>query len=69
MKKEDAPLRIVIDEELCAGCNLCEEICPQVFSVVKDLATVKTNPLTQSIELLCRNAAKRCPVHAISIQQ
>jgi uncharacterized OsmC-like protein/ferredoxin len=30
-----------VDPELCTGCGPCEEICPEVFQINEDVATVK----------------------------
>jgi len=54
----------VVDEELCIGCGLCEEICPYgAHKVVEGKSTV--------IEALCRGCgacAVECPQRAISMR-
>ena len=42
MKKEDVKIKVWIDQDLCTGDGLCEEICPSVFAMHDDgLAYVK----------------------------
>ncbi len=42
MKKEDVKIKVWIDQDLCTGDGLCEEICPDVFAMHDDgLAYVK----------------------------
>tara|TARA_B100000029_G_scaffold8023_1_gene8494 strand:- start:556 stop:849 length:294 start_codon:yes stop_codon:yes gene_type:complete len=42
MKHEDVKMKVWIDQDLCTGDGLCEEICPSVFAMHDDgLAYVK----------------------------
>ena len=42
MKHEDVKMKVWIDQDLCTGDGLCEEICPSVFAMGTDgLAYVK----------------------------
>ncbi|MCK4236954.1 MAG: ferredoxin [Candidatus Krumholzibacteria bacterium] len=54
----------VIDPDLCTGCELCVETCPDVFEMDDDLATV-SNPERASEEEI-QEAIDNCPVEAIS---
>ena len=33
-------MKAVIDDEICTGCGLCAETCPEVFELSNDTATV-----------------------------
>ena len=33
-------MKVKLDAELCSGCGPCEEICPEVFEIVDDVARV-----------------------------
>jgi ferredoxin len=60
-------MKTIVDEELCTGCGLCEEVCPDVFEV-DEIAKVKVNPVPEDAEDSCREAADGCPVDAISVE-
>ena len=58
----------IVDEELCTGCGLCVDTCPEVFELLDDLAKVIIEPVPAEVEEACRDAADDCPVEAIAIQ-
>ncbi len=59
-----------VDEELCTGCGLCEETCPEVFEMGEDsIAKVKVDVVPAEAEETCREAAEQCPVEAIQIEE
>jgi ferredoxin len=53
----------VIDVDLCTGCELCVETCPDVFEMDDDLATI-ANPEGASEDEI-QEAIDSCPVEAI----
>ncbi len=56
----------IIDEDLCTGCELCVETCPDVFSMEDEIAVV-FNPDGASEEEI-QEAIDNCPVEAIDWQ-
>ena len=58
----------IVDEEVCTGCGLCADSCPEVFELVDDLAKVIADPVPADAEEACREAAEGCPVEAISLR-
>jgi ferredoxin len=77
-------LRVWIDQDLCTGDGLCEEICPQVFILLDDgLAYVKEGDRVLSdpggaasvaavpseLEDAVREAAEECPGECIFIEE
>jgi len=60
-------MKAVVDQDLCTGCGLCEDTCPDVFALEGDTAKVKVDVVPEDAEDDCRMAAEDCPVEAISI--
>ena len=58
-----------IDEDLCSGCGSCTEICPEVFMMEDDVATIRIGekPVPRQYEEACREAAEECPTEAIAV--
>ena len=77
-------MKVWIDQDLCTGDGLCEEICPQVFTLLDDgLAYVKDddqvldNPggaegrasVPTDYEDAVREAAEECPGECIFVEE
>ena len=61
-------MKVIVDQDTCIGCGLCEGICPAVFRINDDnVAEVVEQPLAMSPEL--KDAVESCPVTAISIEE
>ena len=76
-------MKVWIDQDLCTGDGLCEEICPAVFTLLDDgLAYVKeaervlsdpggatsTAEVPTALEDAVREAAEECPGECIFIE-
>ena len=61
-------MKAVIDDEICTGCGLCAETCPEVFELSNDTATVIGDQVPEDIMDTCRQATEECPVEAITIE-
>ena len=59
----------VVDKDVCTGCELRVDTCPQVFEFTDDVAAVIADPVPEEFEEACREAADECPVEAISIEE
>ena len=57
-----------VDPDVCIGCNLCVEMCPDVYRMEDDKAIVYVSFISPEIEDLCEQAADACPVSAITIE-
>lgn len=55
----------VVDEELCIGCGVCAELCPEVFAIRDDKSWV-IGP-ERCGTCACEEAVASCPVAAIEL--
>jgi ferredoxin len=56
----------VIDIAACEGCGTCEALCPDVFEVVDEKATVINPDGCDTCD--CQEAVDSCPVGAITLE-
>ena len=76
-------MKVWIDQDLCTGDGLCEEICPDVFTLqddgiayVKDDGTVFDNPggaaqkvhVPANLEEAVKEASEECPGECIFVE-
>ncbi len=62
-------MKAKVDPELCTGCGLCPDICPNVFELEGDVAKPIVETVPPDEEGACREAAEACPVEAIIIEE
>lgn len=62
-------MKVRVDPELCAGCGVCSDTCPDVFELKDDLAVVKVVEVPKALEAAVREAAESCPPEAIVIEE
>lgn len=58
-----------IDEDTCTGCALCEDVCPEVFEMEDDIATVKEDVDFNDYEDEIKEAAEDCPSESIHYEE
>ena len=61
-------MKAVVDKDLCTGCELCTQTCPDVFEMEGDTAAVKGAAIPSDAEECAPQAADECPVEAIRIE-
>ena len=55
-------------DDTCVGCGTCVEICPEVFELEGELATIKKGA-DLSLDQKIIDSAEACPVEAIHYEQ
>jgi ferredoxin len=61
-------MKAIVDKETCIGCELCPQVCPEVFQMEGDKAAVIADPVPSAVEDSARSAAEQCPVNAIAVE-
>ncbi len=61
-------MKAIVDPDVCTGCGLCVDICPEVFELSGDVAISIVDEVPQDCIETCQESAESCPVEAISIE-
>lgn len=61
-------MKAIVDADLCIGCQVCVDTCPEVFEMDGDKAVVKIDAIPGPSESTCKEAADTCPVEAIKCE-
>lgn len=75
VKREDIPMEgeeieedtILIKEEYCIGCGICEKLASEYFRVENKEAIVINNNIGNGVENKVQKAKEKCPANAIQI--
>lgn len=63
-------MRIRVDEELCTGCAICADTCPNLFEMTEDgIAKVLVEEVPPEEESCAGEAADSCASEAIIIEE
>ena len=61
-------MKVKVNAELCVGCGLCVNTCPDIFEMKEDKAVVKAEAVPAEAEDNCKQSKDECPVEAIIIE-
>ncbi|MEW6170164.1 MAG: ferredoxin [Candidatus Omnitrophota bacterium] len=61
-------MKAKVDPDICIGCGLCVNTCPDVFKMEDDKAVAYVAIVPNQVENSCRQAADECPVTAIILE-
>lgn len=61
-------MKAKVDSDLCTGCELCTQTCPEVFEMAGDVAKARDDEVPSEYESCAKQAAEECPVEAISLE-
>ena len=62
-------MKATVDPDLCTGCELCVDTCPDVFEMQDDVAVAKVDEVPEEAEECARESADSCPAEAIIIEE
>lgn len=62
--------KVSVDKDLCIGCGLCSDTCPDVFYLEDDgKADVKSAEAAAANIACAKDAASTCPTEAIKVEE
>lgn len=64
-------MKAVVDPDLCSGCEICVETCPDVFEMNDEegIARVKVDEVPEDARECAKQAEEECPVDAIIVKE
>jgi ferredoxin len=67
--KEAVLVKGHVDKDICIGCGLCPDICPEVFRMDEDGKAIAADAkIPDDVIDSAKEAEEQCPVEAIKIE-
>jgi len=60
-------MKVRVDHDVCTGCGICSDMCPEVFQLRDDISVVIVDEVPAAHLDIVREAAAACPVEAIIV--
>jgi ferredoxin len=60
---------IIVDQNICIGCGVCEALCPHIFEVSSEDRKSHVKANANHNDPLARDAESACPVNSIHITE
>ena len=61
-------MKAKVDPDLCISCELCVNLCPEVFRMEEGKAVAYAPEVPPAAAQTCQQAAEQCPVDAITTE-
>lgn len=61
-------MKTKVDADLCTGCELCVDTCPDIYEMKDDIADVIVDEVPADLEDCVTEAAESCPAEAIIVE-
>lgn len=62
-------MKVRVDPDLCTGCGVCVDTCPEVFELRDDISVVLVDVVPEEHADAARDAADACPTEAITVDE
>lgn len=62
-------MKVRVDPDLCTGCGVCVDTCPEVFELRDDISVVLVDEVPEEHADAARDAADACPTEAITVDE